>query len=80
MCNRNLHMSQVRGDEVTKGSEATALLPGSHLALMKKLTCIKSGKIEYLFTKKVGQKCCDLELSFCDFPEYVGFELKRQFF
>lgn len=35
--------------------------------------CIKWGRIEYLFTQKVGQKCYDLELSFCDFPEQVGY-------
>ena len=38
--------------------------------------CIKRYKTEYLFTQKV-EKCYDLELSFCHFPEQVGYELKR---
>ena len=42
--------------------------------------CIKRCNSEYLFAQKVGQKCCDLELSFCHFPEHIGFELKRQLF
>ena len=38
----------------------------------------KRAKIEYLFTQKVGQKCYDLELSFFNFPEHTGLELKQQ--
>ena len=40
--------------------------------------CIKRYNSEYLFAQKVGQKCYKLELSFHDFPEHIGFELKQQ--
>lgn len=42
--------------------------------------CNKWYNSEYLFAQKVGQKCYNLELSFCDFPEHIGFELKQQLF
>ena len=36
----------------------------------------ESGTYVFDECKKVGQKCYNLELSFCDFPEQVGYELK----
>ena len=39
---------------------------------------MKRYKTEELSVQKVGQKCYDLELLFCDFPERIGYELKQQ--
>ena len=41
----------------------------------QKLSRTRLSFFVYVKLVRVGQKCYDLELSFCDFPEQVGYEL-----